>query len=103
MGNLKGTRIFQNTEENGGAEVLLYTWSGNITVSKMSIFIRSCTYIRLPVTLDAISGQGSVRLEEDGVPHAGVVHRAAFQTHLVGDGSRGHLWVWGGSGQIREK
>ena len=46
---------------------------------------------RLPVTLDAISGEGSVRLEEDGVLRARVVHRAAFQTHLMRDGSRGRL------------
>ena len=36
-----------------------------------------------------------MRLEEDGVLRARVVHRAAFQTHFVGDGSRGLLRVWG--------
>ena len=43
-----------------------------------------CRYVS-PVTLDAIAGEGPVGLEEDGVLHAGVVHRTALQARSLGD------------------
>ena len=61
--------------------------------------ITSFSASRLPVTLDAISSEGPVGLEEDGVLHAGVVHRSAFQAHFFGDScSWRRLRVWGRRG-----
>ena len=51
-------------------------------------YVLSIVFSPSPVTLDAISSEGPVGLEEDGVLHARVVHRTAFQARIFGDSGR---------------